>query len=72
VGGVCSTHGTDEIWYNILVAKPEAKRPLRKPRRRCEDIIRTDLREIGYEVVDWMDLARNGDLVNTVVNLRIP
>jgi hypothetical protein len=34
--------------YRILVGKPEGKRPLGKPRRRWEDNIRTDLREIGW------------------------
>jgi hypothetical protein len=33
--------------YNILVGKPEGKRPLRRPKRRCKDNIRMDLRETG-------------------------
>jgi hypothetical protein len=33
--------------YRILVGKPEGKRPLGRPRRRCEDNVRTDVREIG-------------------------
>jgi hypothetical protein len=43
--------------YNNLVGKPEGKRPLIRPRRRWEDNIRMDLREIGWEGVDWMYLA---------------
>jgi hypothetical protein len=41
----------------ILVKKPEGKRPLRRPRRRWEDNIRMYLREIGWEVVDWIHVA---------------
>jgi hypothetical protein len=56
--------------------KPEEKRLLRRPRRRWEDNIRMDLREIVWEVVNWMRLAQDRDqfwaLVNTVMNLSIP
>jgi hypothetical protein len=49
---------------------------LERLRRRCEDIIRMDLRKIGWEVVDWIHLAEDRDqwraLVNTVLNLRVP
>jgi hypothetical protein len=62
--------------YKILVGKPEGKRPLGRPRRRWEDNIRMDLREIGWEVVDWMHLAQDRDqwlaLVNTVVKPWVP
>jgi hypothetical protein len=44
--------------YNILVGKPEGKRPLERPRLRWEDNLRTDLREIKWEGVDWMQLAQ--------------
>jgi hypothetical protein len=40
--------------------KPEGKRPLRKPRHRWE-YIRMDLREIGWEGVDWMHLTQDRD-----------
>jgi hypothetical protein len=46
--------------YKILVGKPEGKRPLRRPGHDWEDI-RLDLREIGWEVMDWMHLAQNRD-----------
>jgi hypothetical protein len=62
--------------YRILVGKSEGKRPLGRPRRRWEDNIRMDVREIGWGGMDWIDLARDRDqwraLVNTVMNLRVP
>jgi hypothetical protein len=55
--------------------KPEGKRPLGRPRRRWEDEIRMDLREIGWGSVDWIQLAQDRDrwwvIVNTVMNLRV-
>jgi hypothetical protein len=60
-----------------MVGKPEGKRPLLgRPRRRWEDNIRMDLREIGWGDMDWIDLAQDRDHwrthVNTVMNLRVP
>jgi hypothetical protein len=43
--------------YKVLVGKPEGKRPLGRPRRRWEVRIRMDLREIGWEDVEWVHLA---------------
>jgi hypothetical protein len=43
MGGACSIHERDENAYNILVVKPERKKPLGRPRHRWEDNIRTDL-----------------------------
>jgi hypothetical protein len=40
--------------YNILVGRPERRIPLRRPRRRWEDNIKMDLREIGFGDVDWI------------------
>jgi hypothetical protein len=40
--------------YRILVEKPEGKRPLRRPRRRWMDNIKIDLREIGWDSMDWI------------------
>jgi len=45
--------------HNILVRKPEGKSPLGRPRRRLEDNIGMDLREIGWEIVDQMHLAQD-------------
>jgi hypothetical protein len=47
----------DENTYNILVEKPEGKRPFGRHRHRWEDDIRMDLREIGWECGDWMHPA---------------
>jgi hypothetical protein len=62
--------------YKILVGKPEGRRPLGRPRRRWEDNIKMDIREIVFGDVDWIHLARDRDrwwaLVNTVMNLRVP
>jgi hypothetical protein len=58
------------------VGKPEGKRPLGRPRRRWEDNVRMDLREIGWGGMDWIDLAQDRDqrraLVNTAMNLQVP
>jgi hypothetical protein len=60
----------------ILVGKPEGKKPLGRPRRSLVDNIKVDLREIGWNDINWVDLARDRDqwrpVVNTVMNLRVP
>jgi hypothetical protein len=57
------------------VGKPEGKRPLGRLRRRWDDNIRMDLREIRWVGVDWIDMAQDKDqwraLVKTVLNLRV-
>jgi hypothetical protein len=62
--------------YRILVGKPEEKRSLGRPRRRWENNIRMDLREMGWGGMDGIDLAQDRDqwkaLVSTVMNLRVP
>jgi hypothetical protein len=76
MGRACSTHGGKRNAYRILVRKPGRKRPLGRPRRRREDNIKMDIREIGWGGMDWIDLAQNRDqwraVVNTVINLRVP
>jgi hypothetical protein len=47
--------------YNILVGRPEGRRPLGRPRSRWEDNIKMDLREIGFGDVDWIHLAQDRD-----------
>ena len=61
--------------HRVLVGKPKGKRPLGRPRRRWEDNIMMDLREVGGGG-DWMELAQDRDrwrtLVSAVMNLRVP
>jgi hypothetical protein len=61
--------------YRVLMGNPEGKRPLGRPRRRWEDLIRMDLREIGWGSVDWIKLAQDRDrwraVVNTMMNLWV-
>jgi hypothetical protein len=47
--------------YRILVAKPEGKKPLGRPRRRWVDNIKRDLREVGGDGMDWIELAQDRD-----------
>jgi hypothetical protein len=62
--------------YRILVGKPEGKKPLGRPGRRWVDNSRMDLREIGWDGMDLIDLVQDSDqwgaLVSTVMNLRVP
>jgi hypothetical protein len=58
------------------VGKPEGSRPLGRPRRRWEVNNKMDLREIEWDSMDWIDLAKDRDqwraLVYTVMNLQVP
>jgi hypothetical protein len=58
VSGVYSTHKRDRISIRILVEKREGKRPLGRPSRRWE-VIRVNLREVGWGGVDWIHLAQD-------------
>jgi hypothetical protein len=68
--------GEGKAAYRILVGRPEGRRPLERPRRRWEDHIKVYLQEVGWDGVDWIDLAQDRDrwraLVNAVMNLRVP
>jgi hypothetical protein len=61
--------------YRVLFGRPEGKRPLERHRRRWEDNIKMDLREIGIDVTNWIQLAQDRvqwrAFVNTVMNLRV-
>jgi hypothetical protein len=59
MGRACSTNGEKINACRIWVGKPEGKRPLGRPRRRWVDCIKIDFREIGWEGVDWIDLAQD-------------
>jgi hypothetical protein len=62
--------------YRVLVGRPEGKRPLGRPRRRWEDNIKMDLREIGIDGANCTRLAQDSvqwrAFVNTVMNLQVP
>jgi hypothetical protein len=62
--------------YDILVGKPEGKRPLGKTRRRWEDNTKTDLWELGWGGVDWSRFAKDRDQwrtsVKAITSLRVP
>jgi hypothetical protein len=69
--------GENRNAYRILVGKPERKKNHREDiRRTWVDNIKMDLREIGWDGVDLIDMAQDRDqwraLVNTVLNLRVP
>jgi hypothetical protein len=67
--------GEERKVYKVSVGKPEGKGPLGRPRRRWEDGIRMDLREIGLGGVNWIRLAQDRDrwraVVTAVMNLRV-
>jgi hypothetical protein len=58
------------------VGKPEGKRPLGRPRRKWVGNVKIDLREIGWDGMDWIDLAQDRGkwraLVNALMNLQVP
>jgi hypothetical protein len=62
--------------YRVLVRKPEGKRPLGRHRRRWENDIKMDIREMGCGGMDWIDPAQDWNrwraLVNAVMNLQVP
>jgi hypothetical protein len=68
--------GEGRAVYRVLVGRPENKRPLGRPRRRWEDNIKMDLREIGIDGANWIQLAQDRvqwrASVNTIMNLRVP
>ena len=72
--GACSTYERRGI-YRVLVGKPEGKRPLGRPRRRCKDYIKMELHEMECRGMEWLELAHDRDrwrtLVNAVMNLRV-
>jgi hypothetical protein len=76
VGWTCGTRGERSGVYRVLVGRPEGKRPLGRPRRMWEDNIKMDLREIGIDGTNWIQLAQDRvqwrACVITVMNLRVP
>jgi hypothetical protein len=68
--------GEGRAVYRVLVGRPEGKRPLGRPRRRWENNIKMDLREIDIDGANWIQLAQDRvqwwAFLNTVMNLRVP
>jgi hypothetical protein len=74
--GHVSRMGEGRGVHRVLVGKHEGKRPLARPRRRWEDSIQMDLREVGGGCGDWMELAQDKDrwqaIVSAVMNFGVP
>jgi len=47
--------------YRVLVGKLEGKRPLGRPGLGWKDNIKMDLQEVGWEGMDWIDVAQDRD-----------
>ena len=76
MGWACGAYGGGEGAYRVLVGKPEGRRPLGRPRRRCVNNIRVDLQEVGCGYMDWIGRIQDRDrwrtLVSAVMHLRVP
>jgi hypothetical protein len=68
--------GEGRGFYRMLIGRPEGKTPLERPRRRWEDNIKMDLREIWIDGANWIQLAQARvqwrAFVSMVMNLRVP
>ena len=75
MGGACGAYGGIGV-HRVLVGKPQGERPMGRPERRWEDIIKMDLQEVGGGCGDWMELARDRErwrtLVSAVMNFQVP
>jgi len=67
--------GEKRSTYRVLVCKPKVKKPLGRSRLRWRYYINTQLKEIGWEDMDWIDLAQDKDkwleVVNAAMNLQV-
>jgi hypothetical protein len=76
VGGKCGTQGGGESVYRVLVGRAKGKKPLGRPRRKWENNIDLDLREIGIDGANCIQLAQDRvqwrACMNTIMNLRAP
>jgi hypothetical protein len=68
--------GEGRSFYSVLVWRPEGKRSLGRPRRKLQNDIKMDLREIGIDGANWVQLAQDRvqwwAFVNTIMKLRVP
>ena len=75
MGGACGAYGVRGV-HRVLVGKPQGERPMGRPERRWEDIIKMDLQEVGGGCGDWMELVRDRErwrtLVSAVMNFQVP
>jgi hypothetical protein len=76
VGGHVAHMGEGRSVCRVWVGRPEGKRPLDRPRHTWDDNIKLDLREIGIDGANWIQLAQDRvqwrSFVNTLMNLRVP
>jgi len=76
MGGACSAYGGGESRVQGFGGELGETVPMGRPRRRWEDTIKMDLREVGCGDMNWIELAQDRDrwraLVNAVMNLRVP
>ena len=77
VDRACSTYGAfQKCISRVLVGKPEGKRSLGRPRQRWEDNIKVDLKGVGCDPGDWIDVAEDRDqwraYVKAMMSLRVP
>ncbi|KAJ4444554.1 hypothetical protein ANN_06349 [Periplaneta americana] len=74
--GHVASVGESRIAYRVLFVRPEGKSPLGRPRCRWEDNIKMDLREVGYDDRDWINLAQDRNrwqaYVRGAMNIQIP
>ncbi|KAJ4438974.1 hypothetical protein ANN_14928 [Periplaneta americana] len=72
--GYVAHMGESRNGYRVLVGRPEGKRPLGRPRRRWEDNIKMDLRDLGFDDSEWINFAQDRDqwqaYVRAAMNLR--
>jgi hypothetical protein len=76
LAGYIARMGKSRGACGVLVGKPEGRRRLRRPRRKCEDNIKMDVREVGCGGADWIDLTQDRDRwrapLKTVIKFRVP
>jgi len=76
MGGACNAYGGGERRIQGLVGKPGEKTPMGRTRRRWEDNIKMDLREVECGGKDWTELTQDSDrwwaVVKAAMNVRVP